>query len=164
LLVKICGVNLFHLVSWIVAIAILYFLSSLIVIRRPPGLYSDRTFQVANQKSFLRLLLVFNVLICPIFSSFSFVISVFSVDGELAHRTTSPRRRATYWWSPFNHPVVPLQLAAPLGSDAVCTRSSGDQTLLFSSPSLTARIWDLPAGYNQLHPKTKCYRLTPRGY
>jgi Na+/H+ antiporter NhaD/arsenite permease-like protein len=67
------------LVSWIAAIAILYFLSSLIVIRRPPGLYSDRTFQVANRKSFLCLLLVFIVLICPIFS---FVISVFSVDGE----------------------------------------------------------------------------------
>jgi hypothetical protein len=82
------GGNLFHLVSWIAAITILYFLSSLIVIRRPPGLYmySDCTFQVANRKSFLRLLLVFIVLICPIFS---FVISVFSVDGELAHRTTS---------------------------------------------------------------------------
>jgi hypothetical protein len=53
------------------------YLSSLIVIRRPLGLYSDRTFQVANRKSFLRLLLAFIVLICPIFSSFSFVISVF---------------------------------------------------------------------------------------
>jgi uncharacterized membrane protein required for colicin V production len=44
------------LVSWIAAIAILYFLSSLIVIRRPSGLYSDRTFQVVNRKSFFRLL------------------------------------------------------------------------------------------------------------
>jgi hypothetical protein len=68
--------------SCIVAFAILYFLSSLIVIRRPPGLYSDRTFQVAYHKSFLRLLLVFIVLICPIFSSFSIVRSVFSVDGD----------------------------------------------------------------------------------
>jgi hypothetical protein len=51
--------------------------------------YNDRTFQVASRKSFLRLLLVFIVLICTIFSSFSFVISVFSVDGELAHHTTS---------------------------------------------------------------------------
>jgi hypothetical protein len=42
--IKACGVNLFHLVSWIAAIANLYFLSSLIVIRRPPGLYSDRSF------------------------------------------------------------------------------------------------------------------------
>jgi hypothetical protein len=32
---------------------------------------------VVNRKSFLRLLLVFIVLICPIFSSFSFVFSVF---------------------------------------------------------------------------------------
>jgi hypothetical protein len=48
-IVRACGVNLFHLVSWIAAIAILYFLSSLIVIRRPPGLYSDRTFQVASR-------------------------------------------------------------------------------------------------------------------
>jgi hypothetical protein len=55
-----------HLVSWIAAIAILYFLSSLNVIRRPPGLCSDRTFQVANRKSFLCLLLVFIVLICLI--------------------------------------------------------------------------------------------------
>jgi hypothetical protein len=49
-----------------------------LVIRRPPGLYvySDRTFKVANRKSFLRLLLIFIVLICPIFSSFSFVIRV----------------------------------------------------------------------------------------
>jgi hypothetical protein len=46
LLVKACGVNLFHLVSWIAASAILYFLNSLIVIRRPPGLYSDHIFQV----------------------------------------------------------------------------------------------------------------------
>jgi hypothetical protein len=65
-----------------------YFLSSLIVIRKSFGLYSDRSFQVANRLSFLCLLLVFIVLICPIFSSFSFVINVFSVDGELAHRTT----------------------------------------------------------------------------
>jgi hypothetical protein len=57
---------------------ILHFLSSLIVIRRPSGLYSDRTFQVANRKSFLLLLSsVCIMLICPIFSSFSFVISVF---------------------------------------------------------------------------------------
>jgi hypothetical protein len=40
LLVKGCGVNLSHLVSWIAAIPILYFLSSLIVIRRLPGLYT----------------------------------------------------------------------------------------------------------------------------
>jgi hypothetical protein len=52
------------------------------------GLYSDRTFQVANRKSFFRLLLVFIVLNCPIFSSFSFVISGFFVDGELTDRTT----------------------------------------------------------------------------
>jgi hypothetical protein len=65
------GINLFHLVFWITAFAILYFLSSLIVIRRALGLYSDRTFQVANRNSFLRLLLVFIVLICPIFSYFS---------------------------------------------------------------------------------------------
>jgi hypothetical protein len=39
--------------------------------------FHDRTFQVANRKSFLRLLLVFIVLICPIFYSFSFVIRVF---------------------------------------------------------------------------------------
>jgi uncharacterized membrane protein required for colicin V production len=70
--------QLFNLVSWIAAFFILYFLSSLIVIRRPSGLYNDRTFQVANRKSFLRLLLVFIVLICPILSSFSFVISVIS--------------------------------------------------------------------------------------
>jgi hypothetical protein len=57
-------------------------------LRRPPGLYSDRTFQVANLKCFLRLLLVFIVLICPIFGYFSFVICVFSVDGELAYHTT----------------------------------------------------------------------------
>jgi hypothetical protein len=47
-----------------------YFLGSLIVIRRPPGLYSDRTFQVANRKSFLRFVLVFIVLVCPIFLPF----------------------------------------------------------------------------------------------
>jgi hypothetical protein len=29
----------------------------------------------------------------------------------------------------------------------VCGRSSGDQTLLFSSLSLAARIWDPPAGW-----------------
>jgi hypothetical protein len=109
------GINLFHLVSWIT--------SSLIVIRRPLGLYSDRTFQVANR-------MVFIVLICPIFSYFSLVISVFSVDGEW-------RRRATYWWSLFRHPVIPLQSANPLGSDAVCGRFSWDQTLLFPSPSLS---------------------------
>jgi hypothetical protein len=40
--------------------------SSLIVNRKLSGLYSDRTFN--------RLLLVFIVLICPIFSSFSFAI------------------------------------------------------------------------------------------
>jgi hypothetical protein len=68
--VKACGVDLFHLVSWIAAIAIFYFLSSLIIIRRPPGPYSDRTFQVVNCESFFRLLLVF------------------IVDGELAHRKT----------------------------------------------------------------------------
>jgi hypothetical protein len=118
----------------------LNFLSSLIEIRRPPGSYSDRTFQLANRKSYLRLLLVFIVLICPIFSSFSFVIRVFYVDGWLAHRTTSWRRSAPYWWSPFRHPVIPLQSAVPLGSDAVYSRSSGDQTLLFPPPSLAARI------------------------
>jgi hypothetical protein len=107
-------------------ITILYFLSSLIVIRRPPGLFSDRRFQVANRKSFLRLLLVFIVLICPIFHSFSFLISVFSVDGELAHR---------------RHPVIPLQSVALLGSDAECLRSSEDQTLIFPSPSSVTRIW-----------------------
>jgi hypothetical protein len=139
-------VNLSHLVSWIAAIAILYFLSSLIVIRKPPGLCSDRLFQVANRKSFLRLLLVFIVLICPIFSSFSFVINVFSVeDGELAHRTTSWRRRATYWWSPFRHPVILFQSAVPQESDAVCSRSSRDKRLLFLSPSLATRIWYPPA-------------------
>jgi hypothetical protein len=89
LLVKAYGVNLLHLVTWIAAIAIMYFLSSLIVKRRPPGLCSDRIFQVANRKSFSRLLLVCVVLICPFFSSFSFVISVFSLDGEPDHRTTS---------------------------------------------------------------------------
>jgi hypothetical protein len=77
---KACGVDLFHLISWIAAIAILYFLSSIIVIRRPPGLYSDRIFQVANRKSFLRLLLVFIVLNCPILSSFSLTIIVFFVQ------------------------------------------------------------------------------------
>jgi hypothetical protein len=42
LLVKACGVDLVHLVSWIAAIAILYFRSSLIIIRRPPVLISVR--------------------------------------------------------------------------------------------------------------------------
>jgi hypothetical protein len=83
-------------------------------------LYSDRTFQVANRKSFLRLRLVFTVLICPISSSFSFVISVFPWTG---------------WWSPLRHPVIPLQSAASLRSDAVCSRSAGDQKLLFPFPS-----------------------------
>jgi hypothetical protein len=58
----------------IARIAILYFLSSFIVIRRPPGLYSDHTFQMANCKSFFRLLLVFIVLICPHFT-FSFCLN-----------------------------------------------------------------------------------------
>jgi hypothetical protein len=48
LFVKASGVNLFHLVSCISAITILYFLSLLIVIQRPLGLYNDRTLQVAN--------------------------------------------------------------------------------------------------------------------
>jgi hypothetical protein len=54
------------------------------------SVHCDRTFQVANRKSFFRLLSVFIVLICPIFFSFSFVIRVFPLDGELAHC------RATY--------------------------------------------------------------------
>jgi hypothetical protein len=54
----------------------------LINLNKKACLYSDRTFQVANRKFFLRLLLVFIVLICLIFSSFSFVLSVFSVDGN----------------------------------------------------------------------------------
>jgi hypothetical protein len=77
-----------HLVSWIAAIAILFFRSLLIVIRRPPVLYSDRTFQVAIRRSFLCLLLVFIVLSVPFFSFSSFLINVFSVDRELARRTT----------------------------------------------------------------------------
>jgi hypothetical protein len=52
--------------------------------KMPPGLYSDCTFQVANRKSFLRLLLVFIVLICPIFSSFSFVNGVFLRGREIS--------------------------------------------------------------------------------
>jgi hypothetical protein len=43
---------------------------------------------VSLSASVLRLLLVFIMLICPLFYFFSFV-SVFSVDGESAHRTTS---------------------------------------------------------------------------
>jgi hypothetical protein len=77
LLVKACVVGLIHLVSGIAAIAILYFLSSLIVIRRPPGMYSDHTFQVANCKFYLRLLLVFIVLICLIFEWEAF-LKIFS--------------------------------------------------------------------------------------
>jgi hypothetical protein len=100
----------------------LFFLSSLIVIRRPPGLYSDRSFQVANRKSFLRLLLVYIVLICLIFSSFF-------------------RNKCFFPW----HPVIPLQSGAPLESDAVYSHSSGDQTLIFLFLSLAARIWDSPA-------------------
>jgi hypothetical protein len=42
----------------------------------------DRTFQVAKRKSFLRLLLVFIVLIYPILSSFCLVISVFFWTGN----------------------------------------------------------------------------------
>jgi glucan phosphoethanolaminetransferase (alkaline phosphatase superfamily) len=60
----------FYYVSWIAAFAILYFLSSLIVIRKLPDLYSERIFQVANRKSFFRLLLVFIVLIYSIFFFF----------------------------------------------------------------------------------------------
>jgi uncharacterized membrane protein required for colicin V production len=41
--------DLLQLVSWIAATVILYFLSSLILIRSLPGLYSDRTFEVANR-------------------------------------------------------------------------------------------------------------------
>jgi hypothetical protein len=63
------------------------------------------------------------------FFFFLFRNKCFFVDRELAHHTTSWRRRAT--WPPFRHPVIPLQSAASLGSDAVCSRSSGDQTLLF---------------------------------
>jgi hypothetical protein len=48
---------------------------------------------------------------------------------------------------PANFSVIPLQSAAPLGSDAVCSLSSGDQTLLFPSPSLAASIWDPPEGW-----------------
>jgi hypothetical protein len=108
------GVDLFHLVSWIAASAILYFLSSLIVIRRPPGLYSDHTFQVANRKSFLRLLLVFIVLICPIFSSFSFVIGVF-----LCGRVISPSHK----------------LLASEGPVLVVTFRASSHTVAFSRPT-----------------------------
>jgi hypothetical protein len=81
------------------------------------------------------------------FFVFFFRNKCFIVDGELAHRTTPWRRRTTHWWSFFSHPVIPLQSTAPIGSDAVRRRSSGDQTLLFPSPSLAARIWDPPAGW-----------------
>jgi hypothetical protein len=54
-------------------------------------------------------------------------------------------RGISLWWSPFRHPVEPLQSATLLGSDAVCSRSSGDQTLLLPFLSLAARIWDPPA-------------------
>jgi hypothetical protein len=73
LLAKTCEVDLGHLVSWIAAIAILYFRSSLIVIRRASVLYSVRTFQVAIRRSFLRLLLVFIVLIRSVFFFFFFL-------------------------------------------------------------------------------------------
>jgi hypothetical protein len=124
-------------------------------------LYSDRIFQVANRKSFLRLLLVF---IMSHFFVFFFRNECFSVDGELAHRTTSGRRRAMYWWTPFRHPVIPLQSAAPLGSDVVCSRSSGGQTLLFPSPSLAARICDPPTGWLPLHEEAEGRSLMCRGY
>jgi hypothetical protein len=146
-----CGVNLFHLVSWIAAIAILYLLSSLIVIRRPPGLYSDRTltFQVANRKSFLRLLLAFIVLICPIFYSFSFVIRV-----VLRGRVISPSHNPlTYEGHVL---VVTLQASShtvagsqpPHWDQPLCAAA---RTLLFPSPSLAARIWDPSAGWLPLN-------------
>jgi hypothetical protein len=107
-----CGVNLFHLGSLIAAITILYFLSSFIVIRRPPGLYSDHTFQVANCKSFLRLLLIFIVLICPIFSSFTFVIRVFLRGRVINPSHNLLTSEGPYCWSPFRHPVIPMQSTA----------------------------------------------------
>jgi hypothetical protein len=102
------------LLAWIAAIAIVNYLSSIIVIRKPRGLYSDPTFQAANRKSFLRLLLVFIVLISP------------------------PR-----------HPVIPMQSAAPLGSDAVCSSFFGDQMLLFPSLLLAARKSQITTNFTQ---------------
>jgi hypothetical protein len=72
LLAKAYGVDLVHLVPWIAVIRsnpIWYFRSPFIAIRRVPGLYSDRTFQVAMaiRRSYLLLLLVFMVLIRSIF-------------------------------------------------------------------------------------------------
>jgi hypothetical protein len=90
-----------------------------------------------NRNSFLRLLLVFIVLICSIFSSFSFVIRVF-----LRGRGISPSHKLLT----SEGPVLVVTFQASSHTVAV-SRSSGDQTLLFPSPSLAARIWDLTADW-----------------
>jgi hypothetical protein len=64
------------------------------------------------------------------------------------------------WWSPLRHLVIPLQSATLLRSDTVCSRSSGNQTLLFPSLLLAARIWDPPAAKNAYKlPWTKERRI-----
>jgi hypothetical protein len=67
---KACVVNLVHIVSRIAAIAILWFHSSLIVIRQPPDLYSYRIIQVHIRRPFLHLLLFLIVLTRSIFFLF----------------------------------------------------------------------------------------------
>jgi hypothetical protein len=108
----------------------LYFLSSLIVIQRPPGLYSDRTFQVANRKSFLSLL--------SYFFFFFFRNKCFSVDGPIAQPPDAGRSRTG------GHPsgIQSYRCSQPLHWDqTLCVaalleikRYSGDQTLLIPSP------------------------------